>query len=512
MKKNYKVSVIIPVYNTERYLRDTVNSLINQKYNFSDIEVILVNDGSTDHSLDICNEYSSKYDNVTTINKKNSGVSDTRNQGFAKSHGEYIMFLDSDDLLNRDSLKYLVKFLDEHSEVDFVISRVRHFEGSDCWHFMDFRFKTNKDVIDVNENIRYTQYHSTGILIRRKAIENNKFDKNIKFGEDMKFMFNILINNNLIGIEKRSILFYRVRGNATSAVQGQTNDKRYYNTILKEVFMYIIDKCLEKYGNVPKYFQFFILHSLTERFNKPMNFDVLTKEEYNEYIDLFKKIVSYMDDDVIMKQTRIGINNKYDLLKMKYGKLDYEYKDKKIIINDESYPIGNGEFVKVVDLINIDKKVVLYIALNDYLFKNKIKVLINGEEAKLFEWKDSTYKAKEYKDMYSKVFYTDKLVYIEYELDKLNDIRFKIDFEYVPFSLVNEYLGLNRNKFRYLRFNDVLINFREGKGEIVFRKQSNKLRDLKYNIFNYRNFYTKGDCYTMKVKNGKIIKRRKKYR
>ncbi len=58
MKKNYKVSVIIPVYNTERYLRDTVNSLINQKYNFSDIEVILVNDGSTDHSLDICNEYS----------------------------------------------------------------------------------------------------------------------------------------------------------------------------------------------------------------------------------------------------------------------------------------------------------------------------------------------------------------------------------------------------------------------------------------------------------------------
>ena len=149
----FRVSVIVPVYNASEYLDDCIKSVINQSYGFKNIELILVNDGSKDNSLDICNSYASKYDNILVINKKNSGVSDTRNIGFSSSKGEYIMFLDSDDLISKDSIKYLSKFLDENKNVDFVISRVRMFEKINKWHYMDYRFKDNKKFCNIIEDI-----------------------------------------------------------------------------------------------------------------------------------------------------------------------------------------------------------------------------------------------------------------------------------------------------------------------------------------------------------------------
>ena len=115
--RKYNVSIIVPVYNTEDYLDDCIKSIINQSYGFENIELVLVNDGSKDRSLEICNKYKEKYSNIKVITKENSGVSDTRNLGFKESTGKYIMFLDADDLINKDSIKYLSKFLDENKNV-----------------------------------------------------------------------------------------------------------------------------------------------------------------------------------------------------------------------------------------------------------------------------------------------------------------------------------------------------------------------------------------------------------
>ncbi len=100
-----KISVIIPVYNVENYLRECVDSVLNQT--FSDYEIILVDDGSTDISGKICDKYAVKDDRVNVIHKKNGGLSNARNVGLKKAVGEYIYFLDSDDYIKTDALEKL---------------------------------------------------------------------------------------------------------------------------------------------------------------------------------------------------------------------------------------------------------------------------------------------------------------------------------------------------------------------------------------------------------------------
>lgn len=92
-----KISVIIPVYNAEKYLAETLDSVLNQT--FTDFEVIAVNDGSTDNSLNILNEYGNKDSRIKIFSNSNSGVSTARNTGIEKASGEYICFIDADDLI-----------------------------------------------------------------------------------------------------------------------------------------------------------------------------------------------------------------------------------------------------------------------------------------------------------------------------------------------------------------------------------------------------------------------------
>lgn len=101
-----KISIIVPIYNTEKYLERCLQSLINQEY--KNIEIILVNDGSNDNSLNICNEYKNKDERIIVIDKEHTGVADTRNIGISKATGNYIGFVDSDDYIDKDMFKKLI--------------------------------------------------------------------------------------------------------------------------------------------------------------------------------------------------------------------------------------------------------------------------------------------------------------------------------------------------------------------------------------------------------------------
>ena len=106
---NIKVSIIIPVYNSEKYLRQCLDSVINQT--FKDIEIIVINDGSTDNSLQIIQEYVNKYSNIKLINKQNEGCYKARNIGLETATGEYIAFLDADDIWRPEKLKKTLDFM-----------------------------------------------------------------------------------------------------------------------------------------------------------------------------------------------------------------------------------------------------------------------------------------------------------------------------------------------------------------------------------------------------------------
>ena len=102
-----KLSIIVPIYNTQKYLSKCIDSLLNQGLKLEEYEIILVNDGSTDESLSICERYQAQYSNIMIINQENQGVSLARNAGIEAAKGNYICFVDSDDFINSHSLSYL---------------------------------------------------------------------------------------------------------------------------------------------------------------------------------------------------------------------------------------------------------------------------------------------------------------------------------------------------------------------------------------------------------------------
>lgn len=118
---NPLISVIIPIYNVDNYLKKCIDSVINQTYN--NLEIILINDGSTDKSYDIILSYE-KYKNVIIINKANSGQSDCRNIGYKTSNGEYVYFMDSDDILEPKAIEVLYNTIIKH-DADICCCRFR---------------------------------------------------------------------------------------------------------------------------------------------------------------------------------------------------------------------------------------------------------------------------------------------------------------------------------------------------------------------------------------------------
>ena len=488
---NYKVSVIVPVYNVEKYLDETINSVINQDIDFEkNVELILVNDGSSDNSEKICLNYKEKYpNNIKYIYKENSGVSDTRNLGYKESNGKYIMFLDSDDLINSSSLRLTSKFLDKHNEVDFVISRVRFFDAMNKWHYLDFRFKSHKKIVDINFDIKYCQYHSTGILIRSEALKNVKFDKNVKYGEDMKFMAELLFNNGKFGIEKNSILYYRKRKEETSVVQTQFKNKSYYINTMRDSFKYILDESKKRYGEIPLYFKHFIMNSLCERLLlKDPEYDVnkvLTDKEFKEYISCFKSMLEEFDDDLILNQDRLSINHKYYLMKLLHGQ---KYKIEKSLnidiasFNDIDFYIRKSDICKIINFKKDKNDIVFNICINDYVFD--VDVLVNHEKTKLKQVDriDNEDVSETYYDINFKKLFKDKIYEVRYNLNDFNSLEIVTDNNRTIIYVSDEAVKHNALPCIYKKLGKKLIVFRNN--EIVAKSKFIRINTIIYKIKN----------------------------
>ena len=149
-----KVSIIVPVFNVEKYLTKCLESLVSQT--FSDIEIILVNDGSTDDSKKICEKFASKDKRIIIINKENGGVSSARNLGIEHSKGKYISFVDSDDYIANDMIEFLVRNI-ERTDAD--ISTCGHY---DCY--------MNKDSI---KKYHFKNSNESGVLSSHQALQES---------------------------------------------------------------------------------------------------------------------------------------------------------------------------------------------------------------------------------------------------------------------------------------------------------------------------------------------------
>ena len=279
------ISVIVPVYNVEKYLEECLDSIQNQTY--SDIEVILVNDGSLDNSKDICEKYCKEDNRFKLINQANQGQSVARNHGVAASTGEFIAFVDSDDIIRQDYLEVLIRYMSE--EVDIV-------ESQFTVHKKEFFNENYKEINvifegDSEEAVKAVPKHVVSVnpvtkLYRRSVVEAVPYLEGLIF-EDIYSGVGML--KYIRRIIKSDYTGYYYRQHGTSTMHRTFTEKNL------NVFT-VSDKLVEMYSdreNLLPYIGSYLVHVTTMHYQDYIRKDNPYAKVYNqklaEYVAITKK-------------------------------------------------------------------------------------------------------------------------------------------------------------------------------------------------------------------------------
>ena len=250
--KSVLLSIIIPVYNVERYLHDCFNSIsscINQ-----DCEVLFVDDGSTDNSGAICDDISKQYHNVFVIHKENGGLSDARNAGINSASGKYLLFLDSDDKLAKNSILDIIELLKNETS-DVILGRAMTFDdhGADNKHNIDSYIKYDNIhdpamlfcELDKDPSFWFAAWL---LIVRREFIVNKNlyFQKGL-YHEDELWVPIVFVNS--ANIKLTDLCFYHYRINREGSIISSPKIKREFDKLLiaKTLHDY---KCMNQSGSV----------------------------------------------------------------------------------------------------------------------------------------------------------------------------------------------------------------------------------------------------------------------
>ena len=304
-----KLSVIIPVYNVEKYINRAVESIIKQ--NFTDLEIILINDGSTDNSLQEINLLSKKYENIKVFTQENQGVSSTRNLGIKKAQGEYICFLDADDYLEDGVLNKFYSLCKE-SNLDVIRGAYKIYseEKNDFLSHNPPTFPYLNKVLSGTEFLDYSmKYHFNevvpwlGLFKRQYILDNDLFFPNgISYEEDqLMFLKAMLSGGKFMQVQDYFITYVYRKYSCTKNLDFKKAEDVAY--IVQEEKRYInsLNLCRKTYKSALKYISssFYQLTSIYGRVDKSLRkkcvklvpFILRVKLTFNPYNSYhFKKI------------------------------------------------------------------------------------------------------------------------------------------------------------------------------------------------------------------------------
>ena len=209
-----EVSVIVPVYNVEKYIEQCLNSLVNQS--LENIEIIVVNDGTKDNSEEIIKKFIEKYpQKIVYLKKENGGLSDARNYGIPYAKGEYIAFLDSDDYVEKDIYKEM-----------YELAKKENSDMVECDFLWEYPDKTREDIGQVyngkKEMLEKVRVVAWNKLIRRSILEKTQiqFPKGLRY-EDVEFTYKLIPYLNKVSFLKKPYIHYIQRENSISNVQNE---------------------------------------------------------------------------------------------------------------------------------------------------------------------------------------------------------------------------------------------------------------------------------------------------
>lgn len=271
--KRSKISVIVPVYNVEKYLPKCIDSILQQT--FTDFELLLIDDGSPDNSGIICDEYASKDNRIQVIHKKNAGVSAARNTGLEYAQGKWITFVDSDDWLEKDCFQTCINHIKAYN-LDLLQFSYKQID------------KTKKIQLHIEQTpkLKFEQYIASkkinltvwgGFFNKEIITKNNiKFDTRLKLGEDQLFVYRYIASCNFCMKINHSFYNYRYN-NESASINSKPNDcinsiKIFQQFEYRHLFEYQIQDTI-------RYFLFIILK--TKTISNSIIYELIKNESFN---------------------------------------------------------------------------------------------------------------------------------------------------------------------------------------------------------------------------------------
>lgn len=230
------ISIVVPVYNVEQYLNECVKSIIDQTY--KNIEIILVDDGSKDSSGSICDEYAKIDSRISVIHKENGGLSDARNAGLRNAHGEYVLFVDSDDYITLDATERFCQIINQKGDIDIIIGNGKSEPGS------VLRADFDEDIIE--SVVSGEQYINCALRTGKYLVGSqfNMYRRQYLLSHDLYFEYGILhedvrfTTTSICLSDKVAFLpgfFYYYRNNPNSIM-----NRKNYSKNCKDIY----DSCL----------------------------------------------------------------------------------------------------------------------------------------------------------------------------------------------------------------------------------------------------------------------------
>lgn len=302
------ISIVVPVYNVEKYLKECINSLLEQDFR-GQYEIICVNDGSTDSSLQVLKEYEKSNEKIVLINQKNKGLSAARNTGLKNAKGKYVMFIDSDDYLKNPKVLSLLYDEIEKNDLDFVVA--------------DFEYDYEEKV--KNYRIKRSQAIKNKIMIGRDF-----YDLGIKTKSIMSVVWNKLYKKEFL--EKNNLFFYE----GIFYEDMEFTPRAYYLAKRVKYVDEVIIMYRQREGsitsniNAEKLDSYLAVAESLNQFNKNYNSESLNNSELYTYVKLIRQLRYIKDKDEIelikskLKKRRVV----YKLMKsnkMKYKVFGFLY-------------------------------------------------------------------------------------------------------------------------------------------------------------------------------------------
>ena len=467
--RKYKVSVIIPIYNVEKYIGETIDSVTKQTIGFKkNIQLILINDGSPDDSEKICLEYKEKYpENIVYVHQANGGVSNARNNALQYVKGELVTFLDSDDKWSLDAFKTAYNFWKNHNEVKVISCKMTFFDAKRGGHPLNYKYAKNR-VVDITKDYKYIQLSSSSVFIEKDTLLKYRYDEKVKYSEDNKLINEILFDNPKMGILKKPIYYYRRRINLSSAIQNSVKSVSWYLDTPKNVYEYLYNLSISKFSKPIDYVKFLIAYDISWRVGINDYEQVLTLEQQNEYITLISDLIDKIDDKFFIEQKVLSIADKQYILSLRKSPAT-QMGD--LGINDKD----------TVGLLTIDNayirenKLSIYGKVNTIFYNiEKLQFKVNGKKHKLefYELKNNVDKMSFKNECISKNVGFKCVL----DINKTREFEFRYDNEQIEnISFGKRALFTNKLEGSYYTYGSKMLKYNNGKISITKNSFVNRL-------------------------------------